>query len=258
MGPERPAPDTGMGTLGDDLMLLSVWQGGGRVTSQQVTGVGLMGAGLVRLAASGRIDIAKGRIAVLDPAPTGDAEADAALADLVARRRPARAQAWCSRPRRGICDAYLARLAAAGAIYAEQQTRFGFLRVTRWRIADPAVVADARARLDAIAQGTGPVDLAQAAYGGLAHATGLAGRLYPGRENRALRKRLEQVAAGRFTAEQAGGGDLTVPDAVSSSVHAASHAAVSAAVHSATHAAVSAAHSAHAAGESGGGHGGHH
>jgi hypothetical protein len=103
------------------------------------------------------------------------------------------------------------------------------------------------------------VDLGQAAFGGLAHAIGLAGRLYPGRDGRDRRKRLELVADGGLTA----GPDGPAPHAhhaVSDSVHAASHAAVSAAVHSATHAAVSAAHSAHAAGSGGhggGGHGGH-
>ena len=220
MHPERPAPDARLGRLGDDLVLLSVWQGGGRVSSPEVTGVALMGAELVRLAGSGRIDIVKGRVTVLDAAPIGDAEADAALADLAAQRWPPFAQAWCSRPRRGICEAYLARLAAGGVIYPEQRTRFGFLRVTRWRVFDQARAADARARLDAIAAGTGQVDLAQAAYGGLAHATGLAGRLYPGRDNRALRQRLEQIAEGRFTAGAA-----------------ASHAAVSAALRAAVSAA---------------------
>jgi len=138
-----------MAMLGEDLVLLTVQQGGGRLPTPNVTGVGLMGAELVRLAA--------------------------------------------------------------------------------------------------IAQGTGEVDLAQAAFGGLAHAIGLAGKLYPGRDGRAARKRLEIVADGDVTAQPAG-------HAAHHAVHAASHAAVSAAVHSATHAAVSAAHS------SGGGHGGggHH
>ena len=86
-------PDAQIGTLGDDLVLLSVSQGGGRVSAPNVTGVGLMGAELVRLAASGRVDIASARIQVLDPAPTGDAEADAALAGLAAQKRPPRAKA---------------------------------------------------------------------------------------------------------------------------------------------------------------------
>ena len=249
-------PDAQFSTLGDDLVLLSAWQGGGRLTAPNVTGVGLMGAELVQLAAGGRVQITDGRITVLDPAPTGDAEADAALAGLAAQRRPPRARAWCSRPRRGICDAYLARLAAAGVLKRQEQTRLGFIRVTRWQITNTARLTDARARLDAIAQGTGEVDLGQAAFGGLAHAIGLAGRLYPGRDGRARRKRLELVADGGLTA----GADGPAPHAhhaATHSAHAASHAAVSAAVHSATHAAVSAAHSAHAAGSGGHGGGGH-
>ena len=134
-------------------------------------------------------------------------------------------------------------------IRAEQQTRLGFIRVIRWQITDTARVADARARLDAIAQGTGPVDLALAAFGGLAHAIGLSGSLYPGKDGRAARKRLEVVAEGDVTAAPAG-------HAAHHAVHAASHAAVSAAVHSATHAAAAAAHS--AGGGHGGGGGGHH
>jgi len=253
-----PDPDAQLSTLGDDLVLLSVWQGGCRIDTPNVTGVGLMGAELVRLAASGRVDVTAGRITVLDPAPTGDAEADAALASLAAQRRPPRARTWCSRPRRGICDAYLARLAAAGVIQRQEQTRLGFIRVTRWQITDPARVADARARLDAIAKSTGQVDLSQAAFGGLAHAIGLAGRLYRGRDGRDRRKRLELVADGGLTAG-ADGAVQHAHHAASHSVHAASHAAVSAAVHSATHAAVSAAHSAHSAGSGGhSGAGGHH
>ena len=236
-------------------MLLSVWQGGGRVTAPNVTGVGLMGAELVLLAASGRVDITSGRITVLDPAPTGDAEADTALAGLAAQRRPPRAKAWCSRPRRGICDAYLARLAAAGVLRRQEQTRLGFIRVTRWQVTDPARAAGPRGRLDAIAQGTGQVDLGQAAFGGLAHAIGLAGRLYPGRDGRDRRKRLGLVADGGLTAGPDGPAQHA-HHAVPHAVHAASHAAVSAAVHSATHAAVSAAHSAHATHSAGGGHGG--
>jgi len=250
------ALDPQMATLGDDLVLLSVWQGGGKLPAPAATAAGLMGSELVRLAATGRIDIASGRINVLDATPTGDAQADTALASLAALPRPPRAATWCSRPRRGICDAYLAGLAAAGTVRKQEQTRLGFIKVRRWEVTDPARAQDARARLDAIAAGTGQVDLAQAAFGGLAHAIGLPGQLYPGRDGRDRRKRLELVADGQFTDST---GDPGAHHAVGHSVHAASHAAVSAAVHSATHAAVSAAHSAHSAGGGhGGGGGGHH
>ena len=88
-------PDAPMSTLGDDLVLLSVWQGGGRLTAPNVTGVGLMGAELVRLAATGRVQITDGRITVLGdgagPVSFGMKIASAAVVPAsIASSRPAR------------------------------------------------------------------------------------------------------------------------------------------------------------------------
>ncbi len=97
------------------------------------------------------------------------------------RRRPFRPKAWVGHPPSGICDAYLARLAAAGAVREERGKLLGFIPASRWRIADPARAADARARLDAIVHAPGQVGIAEAAYAGLASASGLGPVLYPGR-----------------------------------------------------------------------------
>ena len=59
-----------MDTLGDDLVLLSLGPDSGRVRTAQKIGYGLMGSELVRLAASGRVDVQAGRIIVLGRAPT--------------------------------------------------------------------------------------------------------------------------------------------------------------------------------------------
>jgi hypothetical protein len=144
----------------------------------------------------------------------------------------------------------------------------GLIPVTRWQVSDTAREAQVRARLDAIAGGTGQVDLADAAYGGLAHAMGLPARLYPGIARSDLRTRLWEIANGAWTTDPVGpgGGDGGASDAARHaahhSAHAASHAATHAAVSAATHAALSAAHSAHSAHigghGAGGGHGGHH
>ena len=75
-----------------------------------------MGSELVRLAATGRIDIQNGRIHVLNQALTGDAELDASLGSLIRSRRPARPTQWVGRPRRGILEAYLRRLVTVGAV----------------------------------------------------------------------------------------------------------------------------------------------
>ena len=163
-----------METLGEDLVLLSIRPDNGTIATKSRLGYGLRGSELVRLAASGRAVITGDRIVVLDGQPTGDEQLDAALASLAGARRPPRPKTWVGHPGSQIVDTYLARLAAAGVIRAERRTLLGFIPVLRWRIADTARPADARARLDAIARATGPVDTAQAAFAGLASASGLA------------------------------------------------------------------------------------
>lgn len=239
----------GLDSLGEDLVLLSVSPADGRIATAQKIGFGLMGSELVRLAAAGRITIESNRVVVRDRAPCGDPELDAALDSMAGVRRGVRPKTWVSHPRRGIRDAYLARLAAADAVRAEQGTRLGIFPVTRWRIADPARVADAQARLDAIALSDGPLDSAQAAYAGLVHAVGLGALLYPGRGNRQARSRLERIAKGEWSAAAS-------QAVIQAANQAANQAAIQAAVDAATSAAVEAAH--HAATDGGAGGHGHH
>ncbi len=237
-----------MRTLGDDLVLLALNPRSGRLANADRVRFGLMGAELVRLAADRRVDIADDRIVVLDASPAGDPELDAALASLAQAPRPPRPKKWVSAPRRDICDSYLARLASAGVIRAD---RSGFLPVTRWRITDEARAAAARARLDAIAGGTGPVDTEQAAFGGLASASGLGAHLYPGWGNRQLRKRLDQIAKGQLAgtagpasadaAARTAAEATAAADAASRASAATRDAAVRAAQQAATDAAVRAA-----------------
>jgi Golgi phosphoprotein 3 (GPP34) len=240
--------------LGEDLVLLSIDPERGRIRTAQLIDYGLMGSELVRLAAARRIDIVRDWITVLDAAPTGDAELDAALQSLASARRPPRPKAWVAHRRRGIGAAYLARLTAAGTLSAEQDRTF-IVRRTRWRVNDAGRLAEARARLDAAARSAGPVDPAQAAYAGLAHAIGLGKVAYPGRDNRAVRSRLEQIAKGKPPAAAADGPGNAAGSATAASAEAASaagdvaasaddQAAIQAAVQAVVHAAVTAAVSA--------------
>ena len=258
-----------MDTLGEDLVLLSVRPDNGTIATKSRLGYGLRGSELVRLAASGRVWITGDRIVVLDTQPTGDEQLDAALASLAGARRPPRPKTWVGHPGSQIVDTYLARLAATGAIRPERGTVLAFVPVVRWRIADTARAADAWARLDSIARATGPVDTAQAAFAGLASASGLGPVLYPGWANRQLRRRLERIAKGELsqgagaapTAQATRATDSAARAAAQSATDAATQAvtdaATAAATQAATHAAVSAAvHAAHHA-ASDGGHGGH-
>jgi pyruvate/2-oxoglutarate dehydrogenase complex dihydrolipoamide acyltransferase (E2) component len=261
-----------MDSLGEDLILLSIRPEKGTLATIQRIGFGLMGSELVRLAATGRIDIQKGRILVLNHAATGDAELDVALGSLARSRRPARATQWVGHPRRGILDTYLRRLMTRGVVRPERR----FLR-KRYFIADPARAADARVRLDAIAHSSGMIDTGQAAFGGLAHAVGLGDLLYRGRGARPLRKRLAEVAKGQWTAaavSQAGADaarsaaaatEAAAQAATRAAMQAASQAAMQAATQAAAQAATQAAtdaaiHASHhqAASHHHGGAGGHH
>jgi Golgi phosphoprotein 3 (GPP34) len=268
-------------TLGEDLVLLSIDPRTGRVTTAEKIPYGLMGSELVRLAATGRVDITGDRIVVRSPAPTGDPELDQALASIAQSRKPPRPRTWVGHPRRHIRDEYLARLVRAGALREETSAILGR---RRHAITAPAAVrlTAARALLDTIARSDGQVPPTQAAFAGLAHAIGLDARLYPRWADRPLRRRLAQIAKGRHTAPAPAGPAITSATSAAgaaattnaaaraataasmAAVQAATDAAVAAAVQSATDAAVASAVAAASAASTaaathhGGASGGHH
>ena len=181
-----------LAALGEDLFLLSIRPRDGKLLTWGRIDLGLMGSELVRLAAAGRAGTAEGRIVVLDRTAAGDAELDAALLSLTDARVPPRPETWVGLPRRGIRDAYAARLMSAGVLRARPSRILG---TSRYVVIDSSRVAAARSRLDAITQSTGPpADPAQAALGGLACAIGLGGVLYPGRPGRERRERMGEIA----------------------------------------------------------------
>jgi Golgi phosphoprotein 3 GPP34 len=237
-----------MDELGDDLLLLAAGSDG-RLAIPAKLRFGLAGSELVRLAAAGRVDIARGRIVVRDTAPTGDPLLDAALASMGGSRGPT-AKAWVARHRPGLVGRYLTRAEAAGIIRADRRKALGFIPVTRWTVLDAARAARARARLAdaAAAAGTGPVDPALAALAGLASAIDVTRVIYPGRAGAETRKRLRQAARS----------DQAAADATRAATDAAVSAAVDAATQAAISAATDAAHQAGGHGGHGGGGGGHH
>lgn len=234
---EQPEPAV-LSQLGEDLLLLAVRPASGRIAAAQRITFGLMGSELVRLAALRRIDIVKNRIVVLSAAVTGDRELDSALRSIGQARRPPSARSWVGRPRRGIRDSYLARLAATGALQGQVG---GFLGRTRWTIGAPQRAQEARARLDAIASSTGPVDIIQAAFGGLARAAGLDRFLYPRFGDRPRRRRLAEIAAGKWTTPESPAGGAILGSSAQAAMLSATTAAIQAAVQASTDAAVAAA-----------------
>jgi hypothetical protein len=259
-----------MDEIGDDLLLLTVSTDGTLALPAKLR-FGLAGSELVRLAAARRVDIVRRRIVVRDTTPTGDPLLDEALASMSGGRGPA-AKAWVARHRAGLVGRYLARAEAAGIIRADRRKALGFIPVTRWTVVDSARAAQARARLVAAAEGSGPLDPAQAALAGLASAIDVTRRVFPGLAGAAARKRLRKAArrepvaadATRAVTDASGAAQRAATDAATraatdAAVRAATDAAISAAVDAATQAAISAAtDAAHHAGGHGGAAGGHH
>jgi hypothetical protein len=243
-----------MKTLGEDIVLLAI-KPDGRLREWNRLRFALAGSELVRLAAAHKVAVVDDRIMVTDPGPLDDALLTAALGDMVRSKRPPKATAWVAGRRQHVVDAYLAGLDAAGVIRTERRKRLGLVISTRWYVVDTTRQDEARTRLDQVARG-GPIDSTQAAYGGLVHAIRLDHVLYPGREGKPARERLEQIAR-RNSAANA---PTPAADAAIRASQAATDAAVQAAVQASIDAAVSASVTAtHHAGHDGGAAvGGHH
>lgn len=259
-------------TLGEDILLLAI-RSNGTIGASHAMRFALAGSELVRLAALRRIEIVNERIVVVDPTPTGDALIDAELRSMGSGRRPPRAKTWVALPRENLVESYLKRLEAAGVIRAEQRKVLRLFPVVRWVVVDVARVVRVRARLDVIAHSSGPVDMAQAALGGLVHAIDLDKELYVGWDGPDERRRLKEITARDRTAHSArstvyGAGDTAAHTATGAAIRATSDAATSASLQAATDAAVDAAISAsvdaahdatsHHGSHDGGGGGGHH
>jgi Golgi phosphoprotein 3 (GPP34) len=182
-----------MQTLGEDVLLLAMGQNG-TITAHDDMHFALAGSELARLAALRRIDFAKGRIVVVDPAPTRDRLLDEAFASIRASKRPVRASTWVADQQPTVTQQYLERMAAAGAVRYEAHRTLGLFRTPRWYVDDFARVSRLEAQLDAIAFSSGPIDRPQAAFGGLIYTIGLHAVLYPGHKNRHARKRLAWIA----------------------------------------------------------------
>ena len=196
-----------LAALGEDLFLLSIRPRDGKLMTRGRIDSGLMASELIRLAAAGRAWIDEGRIVAPDRTATGDAELDAALLSLAGSAVPPRPETWVGLPRRGIRAAYAARLTSAGALRLESSRILG---TPRYEVIDASRAAAARSRLGAVVQSAGtpaagtptagspaagaPADLAPVALAGLARAIGLGDVVYPGREGRASRARMAQIA----------------------------------------------------------------
>jgi len=180
-------------SLAEELVLLAV-QTSPTAHSADALDIGAIGAEVVELALAGRLQMSDGRALVTEPKPLGDPLLDARLADLAAARKPQKLHRYLGQHRRGLRGAYLGRLAAAGLVEERQSRALGLFPYRHWYLTAAGEAAAPRRRLDEVVQGgasPGPRTLALAA---LARATRMDRALYPGRDGRSDRARLESIA----------------------------------------------------------------
>lgn len=187
-------------TLAEEIALLAYDDKTGKQVGGMFVSYGLGGALLAELALLGRVELTEKRVTVTDPSPTGDALLDDALRRIVETpgRRPAR---WVDALRKGVEAAVLDRLVASGQLRKEEGRVLLVVPVTRYPAADDSAERDARDRLHvAVRPGSSP-DQRTVALALLAHACGMDAQAFPGVDGKALRNRLDELAAGDWAAK---------------------------------------------------------
>jgi Golgi phosphoprotein 3 (GPP34) len=198
--------------LAEDLLLLVTDDASGRLSVPAAQAdAGLGGANLLELALmnkvglSGEHDTSKpGRIAVLDPAPTGDPVLDTALNICIAHQgsKPS----TLIRPlAKNLQETLYERLASNGVVRAGQSRILGLFPTRRWPAQDSRHEADVRQRLIQALVQQGTPDERSAALIALLHALRCEHKIInPGEcglSRRELSLRAEQIANGNWASE---------------------------------------------------------
>lgn len=189
--------------LAGELVLLAV-ESSPRAHPARALDAGVLGAEVVELALAGRVQVTKDRVSVVDPAPTGRRTLDERLSDLVAAGAPQQLARYLERRSRGLRDRTLDRLAAEGLVEERPSRWLGVFRLRRWFLTGAGAAAGARARLDALVHGTEPAAVEAVALAALVRATRLDRVLYPGRDGRGDRSRLERIGRDQPVGEAVG------------------------------------------------------
>jgi Golgi phosphoprotein 3 GPP34 len=161
--------------------------------------MGLGGALLTELAMDGYVEVGDKQVRANRGRPRPEHPAlAAALAEVEAKAR--RPEACVLKVSKGARLALLAALVERGVLTREPRRVFGVFPGWRFPVADPAPRAEVLGRLrDAVIEGAEP-DQRTAALAGLVQAAGLARRVFPDDDQRAVKARLKEIAEGDWAA----------------------------------------------------------
>src|SRR5690348_16212113 len=147
---DRPTYRGGMLIAEDLLLLLYDDRTGKPITGSPGLDFALAGAVLIELTLQQKLDVtAKGRLQVLDGAPTGDPILDERLSYIV--NRPGKKPKDQIKPlSKHLRDQLLTRLAQKGVLEADQGKLLGLFPVTRWPAKDARHELEVRTQLESV------------------------------------------------------------------------------------------------------------
>jgi Golgi phosphoprotein 3 (GPP34) len=196
----RPTVGSMAQLIAEQLLLLAYRPDGTARGKGMELDMALGGALLTELALGGYVEVDDARVTAHGgrSCPEHPALA-AALAEIEAT--PRRAKACVAKLAKGARRRLLAALVERGVLRAEARRVLGVFPGRRFPVADPKPREEALARLRAsVVDGAEP-DERTAALAGLIQAAGLARRVFPDDDQRAVKARLREIAEGDWAAE---------------------------------------------------------
>jgi len=131
--------------LPDDLFLHAHDESGKMLTHRSSIEIGLVGAALIQLWLSERIDLSAGLVVVRDPRPIGDALCDRTMEAVLSLNNAHAPRTWVGWLNEGAQDRVRDRLVDLEVLARPASRRLGFGK-TRYQIADQAAVVTSHAR----------------------------------------------------------------------------------------------------------------
>lgn len=217
--------------LAQEFALLAYGDEGSPETDRMRLDHGLGGSLLLELALAERIDIEDKKVVVRDPAPTGDALVDQALARIEADDKPRKPGHWVVKFAKDTRTRTLDQLVADGVLTREQDKVLLVFPRTRYPAPDgnqPEPETATRRRLTEAVSGTGPVEPRTAALCALVAATDLDRKVFRDLDRKLVKARLGEIAEGEWAAAAIKETIAAIQAALVSAVMAASAAAMAA------------------------------
>jgi hypothetical protein len=190
--------------LAQDFVLLAYADDGTPETDSTRLDNGAGGALLLELALDERVGVQDTKVVVRDSSPTGDAQVDAALAEVAGDGRPRKPDHWVQHFARYARQQALDELVGRGVLQREKGTVLLVFPRTTYPATggvEPPAETETRARLRAAVAGTGPVEPRTAALCALVAATDLDRKVFPDLDRKQVKGRLKEIGEGSWAAD---------------------------------------------------------